>query len=178
MPIKKAKKTATFKEHKDAKVAFTLRMSGIIMMVTSLFMVAVPFMYRGTYAYLTNNTNIPRVDNIIDAGIGAGIVFSLIYCLVGVYVFRAGEEGTFLAKGLCMVNNAVWVLALIATVFMFLPIPDQTFNYAVELYSSTTPVQTGMVPMGILTIIDMACIIGLTGSVALIDNICVFKKGK
>jgi hypothetical protein len=59
-----------------------------------------------------------------------------------------------------------------------LPIPDQTFAYAIELYSSNAHIPASMIPMGILTIVDMACIIGLTGAVAIIDDICVLKKEK
>ena len=181
MPSKKAKKhekTESIREHRSQKIATNLHMSGILMMVASVFMITVPFMYRGTYNYIANNTDMPRANDFIVGGLIAGVIFSLIYCILGLYVFKAGEQGTFITKGLTAINNGILVLAIIAAVFMFLPIPDQTFNYAVDLFTSSAKIPTGIIPMGILTIIDMACIIGLTGAVAVIDDICVFKKGK
>ena len=175
---KKSSKSLKIREHKSKKVQQNLRMTGILMMVASVFMITVPFMYRGTYNYIANNTTMPRVNDVVTGGIVAGVIFSLIYCLLGLFVFKAGEEGTFITKGLTLMNNAVLIMAIIATVFMFLPIPDQTFSYAVEFYSTTKRLSLSMVSMGILTILDMACIIGLTGAVAVIDDICVFKKGK
>jgi hypothetical protein len=175
---KKSSKSRKIREHSSKKVKQSLRMTGILMMIASVFMITVPFMYRGTYNYIASNSTMPRVNDVITGGIIAGCIFSLIYCLLGLFVFRAGEEGTFITKGLCAINNLVLILAVIATVFIFLPIPDQTFSYAVQVYSSSAHIPANMIPMGILTIIDMACIVGLTGAVAVIDDICVFKKGK
>ena len=177
--VKKAKKPVALREHKNQKVAFNLRMSGVLMMLASTFMIAVPFMYRGTYNFVANHTDIPRTDDVIVGGVLVGVVFALIYCMLGLYMFKAGEEGTFITKGLTVMNNIVVLLAVIAAVLVFLPIPDQTFNYAVKLYTSgSITIPSGIIPMGILTIIDIACIVGLTGAVALIDDVCVFKKNK
>ena len=178
MPRKKVKKSVVIREHKNQKVAHNLRMSGILMMIASTFMITVPFMYRGIYNFVANNTMMPRVNEAIKGGIIGGTIFALIYCLLGLYVFKAGEQGTFLTKGMCGINNIVVILAIAAGVFMFLPIPDQTFGYAVELFTSSAKIPTGIIPMGILTLIDMACIIGLTGAIAVIDDICVIKTQK
>ena len=176
---KKREKTAVLRVHKNEKVAHNLRMTGIVMMIASTFMITVPFMYRGIYNFVANNTDMPRVNEAITGGIMAGVLFALIYCLLGLYVFKAGEEGTFITKGLTVINNAIVVLAVIAAIFMFLPIPDQTFAYAMDLFTHPSiRIPTGIIPMGILTLVDMACIIGLTGAVAVIDDICVFKRGK
>ncbi len=175
---KKREKTVVIREHKNQKVARNLRMSGILMMIASTFMITVPFMYRGVYNYVASNTMMPRNTEAITGGIVAGVIFALIYCLLGLYVFRAGEEGTFITKGLTAINNLILILAVVAAVFMFLPIPDQTFNYAMDLFVSPAKIPSGIIPMAILTLIDMACIVGLTGAVAVIDDICVFKKGK
>ena len=178
MPRKKVKKSVVIREHKNKKVAHNLRMSGILMMIASTFMITVPFMYRGVYNFVANNTMMPRANEAITAGIIAGSIFALIYCLLGLYVFKAGEQGTFITKGLCGINNLIVVLAIVAAVFIFLPIPDQTFHYASELFTSSTRIPTGIIPMAILTLIDMACIIGLTGAIAVIDDICVFRGEK
>ena len=175
---KKREKVATIREHKNQKVARNLRMSGILMMVASTFMITVPFMYRGIYNYVASNTDMPRSNEAISGGIVAGVIFALIYCLFGLYVFRAGEEGTFITKGMTAINNLIVILAVIAAVFMFLPVPDQTFSYAMDLFTSPAKIPSGIIPMAILTLVDMACIVGLTGAVAVIDDICVFKKSK
>ncbi len=181
---KTTKKHATKKSepevlgHKDPEVARALRLSGILMMIASVFMILVPFMYRGVYSYVARNTNMPQVDDIINFSVSAGSIIALVYCLLGIFVFRAGEDGTFLAKGITAFNNFVAVLAILAAVMVFLSFPDQTFQYAIALFRDTDKIVSGVIPMSILTLADLACIVGIVLSVATIDDICVFKKRK
>jgi len=174
-----AKKDKTeIREHKNPKTARALRMSGILMMLASVFMVLVPFMYRGVYSFLARNTDMPRVDSMLSFATVAGSVFGLFYCLLGIFVFRAGENGTFLAKGITIFNNVVAVLAIMAVIMVFVPYPDQTFEYALATFSDADKIIPGIIPMGILTLVDLACIVGLVLSVATIDSLCVVKNKK
>ena len=175
---KKTTKNESRKVRRSEKVARRLHISGLMMMIASVFMIAMPYLYVAVYRHLTAHTDIPHVDYLMSFSIAAGDVIALIYCLIGLFVFRAGENGTYLAKGMLVFNSFMVILSIIAAVLVFLPVPDQTFAYAMQYYNSGATIEPGIIPMAILTLIDMAIIIGLVGSVAIVDDMCVIKEKK
>lgn len=164
------------KKKSNKNITRRLHASGLLMMIASVFMVTLPFLYAGVYRYVVQNTGLPRVDELIHFSIAAGCIISLVYCLLGICVFRAGEQGTLLAKGVGAFNTVMAVLAIISAILVFLPIPDATFAYAMDLFTRTNNPQMGMLPMAIMVLIDMAFIIGLLGAVALIDDTCILDE--
>lgn len=183
MPNKKssgAKKAASAspKSHKNAKVMRHLHISGLLMMICSVFMVAMPSLYSGVYYHLTHNTTLPQVDTMMNTCVVAGEIIALLYCLIGLFVFRAGEQGTYLAKGMSVFNTIMAGLALAATILIFLPVPDETFSYAMQYYNSGAAVDSGFIPMAIVTLVDMAFIVGITLSVTVLDDICILESKK
>ena len=148
------------------------------MMIGSIFMIAMPSLYSGVYYHITHNTPMPRVDEMMNFCVAAGEIIALAYCLIGLFVFRAGEQGTYLAKGMTVFNSLMTVLAIAAAIMIFLPVPDQTFAYAMQYYNSGAHVENGIIPMAIVTIIDMACIIGILASVSVLDDMCLIKNKK
>ncbi len=178
---KKATKKSTkaaLKGHKDLKVARYLHVSGLLMMIGSIFMVAMPSLYSAVYHHMILNTPMPHVDEMMNFCIAAGEVIALTYCLIGLFVFRAGEQGTYLAKGMTIFNSIMTVLSILAAILIFLPIPDQTFAYAMQYYNSGNQVASGIIPMAIVAIIDMACIVGILCSVSVLDDMCLVKSKK
>lgn len=175
---KKTKKQSTENSRKNAEITRRLHISGLMMMIASVFMIAMPHLYANVYENLTVHTQIPRVDYLMNFSIIAGEIIALIYCLVGLHVFRAGENGTYLAKGMLVFNSIMAILAIAAAVLMFLPIPDQTFAYAMQYYNSGATIETGVIPMAILVLIDMAFIVGILCSISVIDDMCVIKEHK
>lgn len=174
---KKSTKAAP-KSHKDLKVARYLHISGLLMMIGSIFMIAMPSLYSAVYHHMVLNTPMPKVDDMMNFCIAAGEIIALTYCLIGLFVFRAGEQGTYLAKGMTIFNSFMTILSIIAAVLIFLPIPDQTFAYAMQYYNSGVQVESGIIPIAIVTIIDMACIVGILCSVSVLDDMCLIKNKK
>ena len=175
---KKAKKQMPENHHKNAEITRRLHISGLMMMIASVFMIAMPHLYINIYEHLTAHTNIPHVDYLMNFSVIAGEIIALIYCLIGLHVFRAGENGTYLAKGMLVFNSIMAVLAMVAAILMFMPFPDQTFAYAMQYYNSGASIETGVIPMALLVLIDMAFIVGILASVTVIDDMCVVKEHK
>ena len=164
MPKKKMHKPEKEQIKKDDKVTRYLHASGILMVVSSVFMVTLPLLYSQIYNYMAENAGLPTIDWLINVSVFSGIIIALLYCLLGIFVFRAGEHNTR--------------LSILAAILIFLPIPDQTFAYAMQYYNSGNQVASGIIPMAIVAIIDMACIVGILCSVSVLDDMCLVRTKK
>ncbi|MDO4220221.1 MAG: hypothetical protein Q4D22_03275 [Candidatus Saccharibacteria bacterium] len=176
--VKKTQKTTPEKVRRNEKVVRRLHISGLMMMIASVFMVVLPHLYASVYRYVLAHTGLPNVDYMMNFCIAAGEIIAITYFLIGLFVFRAGENGTYLAKGMLVFNSIMAFLSVMAAVLVFMPFPDQTFAYAMNYYNSGAAIETGMIPMAILTLVDMAFIVGILMSVAAIDDICIIKEKK
>ncbi len=175
MPKKKMHKSEKEQVKKDDKVTRYLRASGILMVVSSVFMVTLPLLYSQIYNYMVENAGLPTVDWLIKASVFSGIIIALLYCLLGVFVFRAGEHNTRLARGMSVFNSLMAILSIIAAVMIFMPIPDETFEYATSFFVSGSAA-AGVFPMFVVMLVDAALLVGLICSVAILDDMCLIRK--
>jgi len=180
MPTKKTHKAAkkvNAAVKKDDKVTHYLHASGIIMMVSSVFMVTLPALYSKLYTIMVNEAGMAPVEWLMKNIVSVGIIIALLYCLLGVFVFRAGEHDTRLAGGMSVFNSMMAVLAVAAIILIFLPVPEATFEYMMA-YLVSPNVQTGVFPMFVMMLIDAALLVGMLCSVAVLDDMCLVKAKK
>ena len=180
MPTKKTHKTAKKVKaavKKDDKVTRYLHASGIIMMISSVFMVTLPALYSKLYTLMVNEAGMAPVDWLMKNIVSVGIIIALLYCLLGVFVFRAGEHDTRLASGMSVFNSAMAVLAIAAIILIFLPVPEATFEYMMA-YLVTANAQAGVFPMFVMMLVDAALLVGMLCSVAILDDMCLVKDKK
>ena len=177
MPKKKMHKPEKEQIKKDDKVTRYLHASGILMVVSSVFMVTLPLLYSQIYNYMAENAGLPTIDWLINVSVFSGIIIALLYCLLGIFVFRAGEHNTRLARGMSVFNSIMAVLSVIATVMIFMPIPDATFEYAKSFFVSGNPA-AGVFPMFVVMLVDAALLVGLVCSVAILDDMCLVRTKK
>lgn len=177
MPTKKSQKSAKPAVKKDDKVTRYLRASGIIMVVSSVFMVTLPLIYSELYNLMVSEAGMAPVGWLMKGAIIAGVIIALLYCLFGVFVFRAGEHNTRLASGMSVFNSAMAVLAIAAVVLIFLPVPEATFEYMVS-YLTSSNAQAGVFPMFVVMLMDAALLVGMVCSVAVLDDMCLVRTKK
>ena len=146
MPKKKLHEATNETVRRDDKVTRYLHASGILMMISSVFMVTLPLLYSQIYDYMVENAGLPAIGWLMKTAVYGGIIIALLYCLLGVFVFRAGEHNTRLAGGMSVFNSVMAILSVIAAVMIFVPVPDATFEYAVSYFVTSIP-DTGIFPM-------------------------------
>lgn len=177
MAKKKARKANGSTIKKDDRVTRYLHASGLLMIVSSVFMVTLPILYSKVYYYMVEHTGMAKVDWLIDGSVMAGIIIALLYCLLGLFVFRAGENNTRLVQGMGVLNTVMAVLAVVAATMIFMPVPDATFEYATSYFVANSAAP-GVFPMFIMVLVDAALLVGMVCSVAALDDMCLMRAKK
>ena len=177
MAKKKAHKAEGSIIKKDDRVTHYLHASGILMIVSSVFMVTLPILYSKLYYYMVEHAGMAKVDWLIDGSVIAGIFVALLYCLLGLFVFRAGENNTRLAQGMGVLNTVMAILSVVAATMIFMPVPEATFEYATSYFVANTAAP-GIFPMFIMMLVDAALLVGMVCSVAALDDMCFIRAKK
>ena len=126
---------------------------------------------------MVSEAGMAPVDWLMKGAIIGGVIIALLYCLLGVFVFRAGEHNTRLASGMSVFNSAMAILAIAAVVLIFLPVPEATFEYMVS-YLTSSSAQAGIFPMFVVMLMDAALLVGMVCSVAVLDDMCLVHTKK
>ena len=176
---KKLKKTAKAGKkisNKDEAINANMRTVGAVMSLASVLMALLPMMYMSVYKYIAAQTHEFLPNGMTTGFVAAGFIVALLYFLLAIFIVRAGENNTRLAKGVYYLNFALFIVSVIAGVMLFSPWPVPTFRLAMNYFAIANEIPASVISMFIMLFVDMALIVGLLGASSTVIRASTVRK--